>query len=325
MNLHHLEYFVAVAAELNFTRAAQRLHVVQSAVSAAVRSLERELGAELFERTSQRVALTGAGEALLPKAVATLEAAREARDAVAGARGRLSGTLRLGGMPLGGLFDVPGLLGDYRELHPEVALRVRLSPEGTVGLVDGLLTGEIDVAFVSLGTRTPAGITARRLAAARMTLVAPAGHRLEGRGPVPLAELGEEDFIDAPAGYGNRDLGDRAFAAAGVSRRVVVEAADVATITGFVRRGLGVAYLPEFLPAVDPHGLAVLPALAPPTHWTLSLAWPSRRPPGPQVRALLELVDDRLEGYLGMPAADSAEEEAGSGLGSSSGSRHREA
>jgi len=302
VNLHHLEYFVAVAAELNFTRAAQRLHVVQSAVSAAVRSLERELGAELFERSSQRVALTAAGEALLPKAVATLQAAREARDAVLGARGQLSGTLRLGGMPLAGLLDVPGLLGRYRELHPGVALRVRLSPGGSAGLVDGLLTGDLDVAFVSLHERVPAGITARGMAAVPMTLVVPAGHRLAGRGPVRLADLADEDFVDAPAGYGNRDLGDRAFAAEGVTRRVVVEAADVATITGFVRRGLGVAFLPEFFPLADPHGLAVLPFQGPPARWTLSLAWPARRPPGPQVRALLDLVDRHLGEYLSVPA-----------------------
>lgn len=82
MELRHLEYFLAVAEELNFTRAARRLHVVQSGVSAAVRALEHELGAPLFERTSKQVALTAAGEALLPEARATLAAAQAARDAV---------------------------------------------------------------------------------------------------------------------------------------------------------------------------------------------------------------------------------------------------
>ncbi|MFD0788599.1 LysR family transcriptional regulator, partial [Micromonospora azadirachtae] len=80
MELRHLEYFVAVAAERSFTRAANRLHVVQSAVSAAISSLERELGSTLFERSAQRVDLTEAGEALLPQARATLDAAQAARD-----------------------------------------------------------------------------------------------------------------------------------------------------------------------------------------------------------------------------------------------------
>ena len=81
VELRHLEYFVAVAEERNFTRAATRLNIVQSAVSAAIKSLERELGAPLLDRTSKRVALTDAGLALLPKARTTLDAARDARAA----------------------------------------------------------------------------------------------------------------------------------------------------------------------------------------------------------------------------------------------------
>ena len=95
VELRHLEYFVAVAEERNFTRAAARLNIVQSAVSAAIKSLERELGAPLLERTSKRVALTDAGLALLPKARATLDAARDAREAVDEVRGGLRGTLRI--------------------------------------------------------------------------------------------------------------------------------------------------------------------------------------------------------------------------------------
>src|ERR1044072_6120085 len=92
MELRHLEYFVAVAEERNFTRAAARLHVVQSGVSAVIKSLERELGTELLERNSKRVALTNAGEVLLPRARAALDAVRDARDAVDEGRGGLRGT-----------------------------------------------------------------------------------------------------------------------------------------------------------------------------------------------------------------------------------------
>src|SRR5882757_8635251 len=92
MELRHLEYFVAVAEELSFTRASERLRVVQSAVSAAIRVLERELGATLFERSSQRVMLTAAGDSLLPEARNTLDAARAAREAVQLSAGELRGT-----------------------------------------------------------------------------------------------------------------------------------------------------------------------------------------------------------------------------------------
>ena len=98
VELRQLEYFVAVAEEQNFTRAAARLHVVQSAVSAAVKTLERELGASLLDRNSKRVRLTDAGAALLPRARIALDAARDARDAVAEVHGGLRGTLRIGTM-----------------------------------------------------------------------------------------------------------------------------------------------------------------------------------------------------------------------------------
>ena len=120
MELRHLEYFVAVAEEQNFTRAAARLHIVQSAVSAAVKTLERELDARLLDRNSKRVLLTDEGRALLPRARSVLDAARDAADAVAEVRGALRGTLRMGTLTSIRLIDLPGLLGEFHRRHPGV-------------------------------------------------------------------------------------------------------------------------------------------------------------------------------------------------------------
>src|SRR4051812_26850994 len=139
MELRHLEYFVAVAEERSFTRAAARLHVVQSGVSAAVKALERELDAALLERTSKRVALTDAGEALLPRARAALDAAQAARDAVGEVRGGLRGVLRIGTLASLSLIDVPALLGRFHRANPGVTIRLLVSPRGTAGLLDALL------------------------------------------------------------------------------------------------------------------------------------------------------------------------------------------
>src|SRR5580700_8703764 len=136
MELRHLEYFVAVAEERNFTRAAARLHIVQSAVSAAVKSLEQELGAPLLDRTSKRVALTDAGAALLPKARATLDAARDARDTVDEVRGGLRGTLRIGTMTSVSLVDIPALMGRYHARFPGIDLRPAVAPSGSGTLAD---------------------------------------------------------------------------------------------------------------------------------------------------------------------------------------------
>src|ERR1700753_959065 len=113
MELRHLEYFVAVAEELSFTRAAQRLHVVQSGVSSVIAALERELGATLFDRDRHSVALTEAGRALLPEARATLAAAQAGADAVAQTTAGLRGTLSVGTMISTGPVDVPRLLGRF--------------------------------------------------------------------------------------------------------------------------------------------------------------------------------------------------------------------
>lgn len=293
MELRHLEYFVAVAEELSFTRAARRLHVVQSGVSAAIRDLERELGTPLFERSPQRVELTGAGAALLPEAHATLGAARAAREAVDLSRGTLRGTLHIGYLTAVRLLDLPRLLQRFHAEHPAVTLRLRVSPSGSAGLAESVVAGRLDLAFLSLPRpdgRPPAGLTARRLASAPMVLVVPAGHRLAGRAEVTLPDLADEQFIDFPVGYGNRDLVDHTFATAGLDRRVALEVTDVSGASAFIRRGLGIAFLPDFAVPPDPAELCVLPLADPELRFTLYVATATARRPTAPLRALLHHV-----------------------------------
>src|ERR1700755_94454 len=150
MELRHLATFVAVAEEGSFTRAASRLHVVQSAVSAGIRTLERELGADLFDPTTHRVALTDAGAALLPEARATLAAARGAREAVDAVRGGLRGTVTLGIMQSGaaGRVGSAALLASSRADHPDVELRARQGHSAE--MADEVRDGGLDFAFLAL-------------------------------------------------------------------------------------------------------------------------------------------------------------------------------
>ena len=293
VELRHLEYFVAVAEERSFTRAAARLHMVQSAVSAAIKSLERELGVALLDRTSKRVTLADAGAALLPKARIALDAARDARDAVAEVRGGLRGTVRVGTMTSVSLIDLPALLGDFHRRHPGVLLRISAAPSGSHGLVDALTERRLDLAFVSVPGQHPAGIELTDLAHSVIDLVVPDDHALAARGSVPIGELAGLDFIDFPAGYGNRAVADRAFAAAAVPRRVVIEITDIATGTDFVRHGLGIALLPRFIIGSQP-GLTRLTVTGADLQWPLSLATPADRTPGAAARALIDLIDDHL-------------------------------
>jgi DNA-binding transcriptional LysR family regulator len=291
VELRHLEYFVAVAEERSFTRAAARLHVVQSGVSAAVKVLERELGAPLLERTSKRVALTDAGAALLPRAQAVLDAAQSAKDAVGEVRGGLRGSVRVGTLASIALLDLPGLLGHFHRSHPAVTLQLTVSPRGTAGLLDALTAGVLDLALVSVPGRPPAGVHVRQLLWRRLDLVVPADHRLAQQSTAGIDDLAGEPFVDFPAGYGNRVVVDRAFAAAGVDRHVAVEVSDLTSAADFVREGLGMAILPMFA-VPDGAGLVNLAVAGADLNWPLGVGTSAVRAPSAAARALLAMVDD---------------------------------
>ncbi|MCU1676455.1 MAG: putative LysR-family transcriptional regulator [Frankiales bacterium] len=291
MELRQLAHFVAVAEEGSFTKAAARLHIVQSGVSSSIKLLEQELGAQLLDRTSKRVELTDAGLAFLPRARATLDAAQHALDVVQQVQSGLRGTLRIGTMISVPLLDMPALLGDFHRRHPDVDLRLTGSPStGSRGLVEAVAAGSLHLAFVALPGQVPAGVHLRKLAVAQMDLVGPADHRLASRPTVTLHDLEGEHFVDFPAGYGNRTVADTAFAAAGINRHVVIEITDIATGAAFVAEGLGIALLPRFIiPArADVRTLRISGA---DLSWPLSVATSTERRLPAAATAFLDLLD----------------------------------
>jgi DNA-binding transcriptional LysR family regulator len=305
MELRQLECFVAVAEESNFTRAAARLHVVQSAVSATIAALERDLHTQLLQRSSRKVQLTEAGSALLPKARATLAAAREARDAVDDITGGIRGVLRVGTLTSLGLIDLPALLGQFHREHPAVTVNVvtAASHGGSVGLTEAVAEGRLDIAFVSIPGRSPVGVRLTHLAIVSLYLVVPVGHALAGRREVTLSDLAGESFIDFPTSYGNRAVTDRAFAAAGLQRHVAIEINNVKTGPDFIRHGLGVALLPPEIFAAEPHDdLVTVPISGADLQWPISLATPSGRSPSAAARAFEQIVVQQLPGTE--PASD---------------------
>ena len=294
MELRHLEYFVAVAEELSFTRASRRLHIVQSGVSSAIQVLERELGAALFDRDRHRVILTEAGRALLPEARATLAAAQAAAEAVAETSAGLRGTLTIGTMPCTGHIDLPRLLGRFHEEHPGVLVRLRMLAGGSAELSQEVLSGALDLALLSHPGEPPPGLAVRLLAREPLALICATSHPLAARSgpgadpavPVTLSSIAGEPFIDFPAGWGNREVVDRAFAAAGLDRQVSFEVADLLTAAGLVRSGLGIAFVPASAGAAV-NGVTTVPVHPALPAWRISAATAAGRRPPAAVRAFL--------------------------------------
>jgi DNA-binding transcriptional LysR family regulator len=290
VELRHLATFVAVAEEGSFTRASERLHVVQSAVSAGVRTLERELGVTLFDRTTHRVRLSDAGDALLPEARRTLAAAAAAREAVDQVRGGLRGTVVLGTMQAQGMhaIDVPGLLARFRARFPDVTVEVRHAG-GSSAMADQVREGRLDLAFVALPGRSSPGLELTPLRREPIALVLPAGHRLAARASVELAELQEEAMIDHPTGWGTRTAIDRSFAAAGVGRTIAYEVNDTASVIEFIQHGLAIGLLPpSFVDGVE--GVVTVPIRRHVPQFELTVATPANRRLGAAARTLLETI-----------------------------------
>jgi DNA-binding transcriptional LysR family regulator len=297
VELRQLAVFVAVAEEGSFTRAADRLHVVQSAVSAGVRNLERELGTSLFDRSTHRVQLTDAGTALLPEARATLTSAAAARDAVDAVRGGIRGTVLLGTMQAQGMraIGVPELLAGFRNEHPLVQVHIRHAAGGSTEMATQVREGRLDLAFVSLSANELAGVELTPLSSEPMMVLAPATHRLAKRRTIPIAALADEPLAEFPPGWGLRMVSDRAFAAAGVTRTITFEVNDTASVIEFVRHGLALSLLPASFVG-DTSQLTLIPIRGRAPQFVTSIAAPSNRRLTAAAQALLQTIATHASG-----------------------------
>jgi DNA-binding transcriptional LysR family regulator len=184
------------------------------------------------------------------------------------------------------------LLGRFHATHPGVSVHLRQAPAGSAGLAALVIGGELDLALVALPGQAPAGLRLQPLSEEPLILIAAARHPLAGQRGVTLAQLAEEDFVDFPPGWGNRTLADRAFAGAGLDRRVPFEVAEFTSAAALVRNGLGLAFIPES--AADLTGLAVIGLDGPALRWRVSVATPTARRLSAAARAFVaELVPDR--------------------------------
>jgi DNA-binding transcriptional LysR family regulator len=297
MELRQLAYFVAVAEERNFTRAAERIPIAQPAISQQIRRLEAELGEPLFHRDRRGISLTPAGQALLPHARATLGAAAGGREAVAALSGLLAGRLAVGLVhPLPDRRFLR-LLGTFHHAHPGIELT--LVEDQTDALLAALAAGELQAALIGLGRydRPPPDLEALLVAREPVVVAVHPAHPLAGRGQVPLRALRAQPMVTLTRASKLRSTLETACHAAGFAPRIVAETSDLGVMVELAAEQLGVAVLP----ASGLEGAAGLVRLRL-THPTLDrrilLVWqPATSPPA--ARAFFALAREHLAPPVG--------------------------
>ena len=258
MELRQLRYFVAVAEELHFRRAAARLHMSQPPLSHQIRLLEEELGCELLSRTRRRVDVTPAGEAFLRDARAILadldRAARNARRIQEGQTGLLR--VSFAGSAL--LSLVPRVVQRLAALHPEIDIELR--ERSTSDQVRALAAGVTDLGLAPLPVADP-GLDVEVLARERTVAAVPAAHPLARRRRLTLRRLAEHPFVLFPREQapGYHDMLMTAVTSAGTPPRVIQQAAETQTIMGLVAAGTGVSLVPASVQQLALEGVVYRP------------------------------------------------------------------
>ncbi|EPE99992.1 LysR family transcriptional regulator [Rhizobium grahamii] len=273
MELRHIRYFLAVAEEGNFTRAAAKLGIGQPPLSQQIRDLENEVGASLFHRVPHGAELTAAGNAFLPEGRAAIAAAEKAKLAAQRATRGETGRLALG-FTASSAFNtaVSGTIRRFRSQWPDVSLS--LTEMNSNWLMEKLLRQEIDVAFIRPGLEDPKDVTLKRLADEPMLIALPAHHPLAKYGKVPLSALAGEPFILFPRTVGLSLYDDivRGCRDAGFELVVTQEAPQIPSVVNLVAADLGVSIVPASIAHLALDGVAYRSIEGPPLVARLGLA-----------------------------------------------------
>lgn len=243
MEFRQLRTFVAIAETRSFTRAAERVHLTQAAVSAQIKALEAEAGVPLFARVNRKVFLTEAGEALRRRAERLLRAHDEALTTLAEFSLSEHGRLRIGtASTMASTHPLPAILAELKRTHPGVRLTVRRATSSEI--VAQILHNDLDLGLVSLPVEA-SDIRAEVLQRDRLVAVVPPEHRLAGRRVVGAEHLAAEHLILGEQGGNTRRLIDLFFEKAGLRPHVAMELGSMTSIIQMVEHGLGVSIVPR--------------------------------------------------------------------------------
>ncbi len=243
MEIRQLRSFLAIAETRSFTRAAQRVHLTQAAVSAQIKVLESEIGTPLFARVNKKVFATEAGELLLPRAQKLVRGHDEALFALAEIAQAERGRLRIGtASTMASIHPLPNILAELKRRHPQA--RVAVFRDTSAGIVARILSNDLDLGLVSLPVEAP-DIRAESLQRDLLVAIVPPAHRLARQRSVTARQLADEPLILGEEGGNTRRMIDLFFDKAGCKPEVMMELGSMTAIKRMVEHGLGVSIVPR--------------------------------------------------------------------------------
>ena len=293
MEIRWLHAFVAVAEELHFGRAASRLQMAQSPLSQTIRKLEKDIGVQLFERSTRSVALTAGGHTFLPHAYRVLEDVETARHATRASAGDVYGRITIGFAGVLNHRALPPLTRTVRQRYPNIELTL-LGRVMTRDAISQLESGALDLAFVGLPVASTS-VTARLIRREPFGAVLPLDHRLASEREIDLRELADDGFVTTPlsAGSALQESAMRACVDAGFRPRVVQEITDPYMILMLVAAGVGVALMTSGVADITPPGTVFVALTGDATYMNHGIAW-SPQKMSPALAAVLEVADEIL-------------------------------
>lgn len=291
MEIRQLRYMVALAEERSFTRAAEREHIAQPALSQQIRRLEQEIGLALVERTTRRVTITEAGELLVARARRILAELASAHDELQSLSGIQTGHVIVGAMHTMGPVDISAALASFHERHPLVELTVREHQSDE--LADLLRADRLDLAFLSVTERIEShGLALHQLVSEELVATIPGNHPLAGRKRLRMAELAHEQFISYRDGSRLRELLDEGARQAGFEPNIKFESNESRRIRSLVARGLGVAIIAHSDAIATGPPVAIASLTEPELSRDITLAWRADRRHSPAAGEFLALAQD---------------------------------
>lgn len=291
MDLRQLRFFLEVADSGGFTKAAEKLHIAQSALSIAIKKLEDELEVQLFIRRDRKIALTAEGESLVLNARAIFRGVAKARQEIADLRGLLRGEVRVGLTPMLSSFFFPKIISSFKRRFP--ALQISIAGDSAWNIQRKIEAGDIDLGLIN--GKVPEGLDSHHILREEVVACVHRFHPLANNKKCPIRNLLAEPLVQFQKGYYLRELVDELAAKEGMVPAVMAESNMFSLVRSLVKEELGLAFLLKLAVSKDPDVATI--SCDPPLFLDFAIAWKKDAPLAPANRAFVNFLIEEVDDY----------------------------